>query len=506
MDRTACVDLPALPLQLLVRRQPRWSAEPVVVVDRDKPQGIILWVNEAARASRILPGMRYATGLSLCRDLNAGEVPGTEIEEARREVLELLWQFSPKIEPAQKSENIDPNDMLSSECGVFWLDASGLLPLYPSLEEWARRIHATLAEASLFSVVAVGFSSFGSYAAAKTLQRGIAFETPAREKAHGRTVSLARLGLDPNLRDALHKLGIDTVGAFLDLPAAGVRRRFGDEAHRLLQWARQEGWGALDPLPLSEPLERTALLDHPEKSLPRLLLVLEPLLEDLLIALERRDEALAIIFLHLVLDDGSSRREQLRPAEPTLESRQLMELLELRLESVSLSSGVVEIEMQAAGVPVSHEQLSLFAETTARDARAANRALARVRAELGEKQVVHARLRDGHLPEASFEWAPLDQVHSPRPRNVPSRPLVRRILAAPMALPARTSHEPDGWLIGRFADGPVEESIGPHIVSGGWWMREVHRSYHYVRTGSGRWLWVFHDRGHRRWFLHGEVE
>ena len=62
--RLACVDLPAWPLQLLVRRHPDWRRQPAAVVDRDKAQGTLLWVNEAARQKRILPGMRYATALS----------------------------------------------------------------------------------------------------------------------------------------------------------------------------------------------------------------------------------------------------------------------------------------------------------------------------------------------------------------------------------------------------------------------------------------------------------
>ena len=36
---------------------------------------------------------------------------------------------------------------------------------------------------------------------------------------------LAQLGIDPTLRDSLHKLGVRTVRAFLQLPVAGLRRR-----------------------------------------------------------------------------------------------------------------------------------------------------------------------------------------------------------------------------------------------------------------------------------------
>ena len=41
----ACVELPAFPLQLLLKRHPEWVGRPVAVVDRDKPQGVILWVS-----------------------------------------------------------------------------------------------------------------------------------------------------------------------------------------------------------------------------------------------------------------------------------------------------------------------------------------------------------------------------------------------------------------------------------------------------------------------------
>ena len=47
---------------------------------------------------------------------------------------------------------------------------------------------------------------------------------------------------------------------------------------------------------------------------------------------------------------------------------------------------------------------------------------------------------------------------------------------------------------------------GPYSVAGGWWVREVHREYHYVRTRHGGWLWVYFDRRRRTWFLHGVVE
>ena len=82
MDRMACIDLPFFPIQVLLRRYPDWHNLPVAVVDYDKPQGTILWLNEHAKALRVRPGMRYAAGLSLARDLRAAAVPSPEIDKA----------------------------------------------------------------------------------------------------------------------------------------------------------------------------------------------------------------------------------------------------------------------------------------------------------------------------------------------------------------------------------------------------------------------------------------
>jgi protein ImuB len=157
-------------------------------------------------------------------------------------------------------------------------------------------------------------------------------------------------------------------------------------------------------------------------------------------------------------------------------------------------------------VPASREQLRMFADKPRRDLAAANRALARLRAELGDEAVVRARLREGHLPEAGFAWEEVDEVPAPKPRDVDGGTLVRRIYTRPLALPARPRHEPDGWMLRDLKQGPVVRVLGPYVVSGGWWRKPVHRDYHYAETQRGELLWVFYDRARRRWFLQGRVE
>jgi protein ImuB len=192
---------------------------------------------------------------------------------------------------------------------------------------------------------------------------------------------------------------------------------------------------------------------------------------------------------------------------------QILDLVRLRLESLQLAAGVVEIELRAESCAATSEQLRLFTEGSSRDVDAANRALARLRAEFGEHAVVSAKLTDGHLPEARFTWEPISRVKLPR--NVlnglssPSaKVLVRRIAAKPRPLGGGGSHHShdDGWLILGHKHGTIDKLTGPYVFSGGWWNREIQREYYFAETRHGDLIWLYYDRVRRRWFWQGAVE
>jgi protein ImuB len=84
--------------------------------------------------------------------------------------------------------------------------------------------------------------------------------------------------------------------------------------------------------------------------------------------------------------------------------------------------------------------------------------------------------------------------------------LVRRLFERPRPLPIVPGRHDDGWLLAGLAEGPVEQLDGPYVLSGGWWRRALRRDYHFATLRSGARLWVYHDHGRRRWFLHGRVE
>ncbi len=487
--RTACINIRALPLQLLMRKHPEWKRKPVAVVEKENPQSPILWVNPAAGRAGIRTGMRYAAALSLDRNLCAGTVSEREIQAAVRQVHRLLERFSPRIEPS--------ND----EPGIFWVDASGLDKLHTSLEDWARQIDARLSRLALKAGIVVGFGRFGSYAVARSASRVIVFPSPEVEQTESRMVRLLHLQIDPKLRDRLEKLAVHTVSDFLALPAGGIMHHLGEEAWNLYRFASGTLSLPIQSRKIPEPLRVRIDLDEPESNARRLLFWIRRRLDPLLRATAARCQAVAALHLQLLLEDGERHRQRIQPARPTLEAPVLLDLLRLHLETVSFRAPPVELALEAEGVYVSAETLDLLQQNPRRNLEAALDALARVRAEFGPDSVLSARLKPGHLPEARFEWQPFGKLAVANPQPVPLRPLVRRVHACPEHLEGASLYHAKNRKPTPGAGHPPG-----HAISGGWWHREVRRDYRFVTTRRGERLWIYYDEQTHRWYAQGRVE
>lgn len=486
--RMACVDVPALPLQLLLRARPQWRSRPVVVVKEDRPQGLVLCSNAHARRHRVVPGMTFAAAQSLVAGLHASEVPADHVDACIQELHHLLSQFSPRVESSR------------SEPGVFWLDPTGLALLYGSLEEWARMLHAALAARAFRASLVVGFHRYRCYALARSGLHPSAgracgpwvLSDPHTENRWSARVPLIHLGIDPQLRDQLAVLGVHTLGQLLHLPAAELRLRFG-EASAKLHHAASDEWAPLRPRVLENPVRGELQLEPPDSDHTRLLFGLRGLLHNLLQQLAHRSQALALLHIRFELDHASTHHEYIEPARPTLDLPLIIELVRLRLDALSLPAAVESIHLELEGILAESRQLALFQTHQKRDLEGAGRALARLRASLGAPAVTRARLRSAHLPEASFAWEPALEVRFPRPRLDSEPPLCRRVFPRPIPLPHLLREE-------------SRQLHGPYRISGGWWARTVERDYYFAETHDSRILWVYYDRFREKWLLHGIVD
>lgn len=491
-SRVACTDVAALPLQLVLREHPDWQSDPVVVVEDDRPMAIVLWVNQAARALRIFRGSRFNQAQALSAKLRAVHVPQAKIEAAINEIQALLLLFSPRVEPERRHP------------GLFFLDASGLGLLYPTIKAWAQKVQQALAQRSLTAAVVVGFQRYRTLAIARHRPTIVVLRTVQDEARLANEVPLTELDISPKLVTAMGVLGVNTLGDFLRLPASDLATRYGPEAAHVHAQASGTLWTPLQPESPVELLTAEIQLEPPDDDLPRLLFRLKETLHGLVERLSVRCEAAIALELTVELDHQPTHHQRIETAAPTLDVMQLIELARLRLTSVQLAAAVTRIGVELQSTRVHPQQLALLLGAPQRDLEAAARALARIKAAFGDTSVTRAHLLDRHLPEASFCWEPIARVQRPcldAPPTMP--PLVRQLYREPQPLPPIPAHEPERWL---GAHGAVTAMHGPYRTSGGWWVRRVERDYYFIETKTTAILWVYYDRQQRRWYLHGIVD
>lgn len=510
MPPTACVDVAALPLQLLLRRYPDWQRRPAAVVSEDSPGGAVVTVNRAARAAGVRAGMRYAAARALLPQLYAATVSAEETAAGVRLIRERLLAVSPRVEWGGAGW---------ADQGVFWMEVGGLRRHYPSAAALARTIRRRLRAARFFAAVVLGHTRLGTSLLARELatphggaprrrRYWLVMPAAADERAAARQVPLAQLPLQPETRELLEKLDLSTVGDFLRISYAELLHRFGPQAAELQRAARATLELPVQGAPPAPPFLQRQRLGYRETDAGRLQSGVEVLLEALLGRLQREGRAAAELELQLLLEDGSCRRELIRPAVPTRERRRLVELLALRLQRMTLNAGVEELALKARATPLPAGQSELFRTNPRRDLAAGSAALASIRAQFGNAAVARAVLAAEHLPEEQFRWQPVTELAAPRPRSESrsgqqdAPPLVRRVLAQPVEVPPP-----------RRGSGPQPAHYGPFLISNGWWRaaepREggsADRAYYFLRSPGGTLEWLYHDRLTRRWYRQGWIE
>ena len=495
----ACIEIPYLPLQLVLQRKPLWKNSPVIVLKQDRPTSPILWANREAQKRQIKPGMTYSTALSIDHKIHATTVSTEEINTKIDELLILLRQYSDRIEPNLESP------------GVFWLATKGLKTLHPCLKTWGNNIITELRAQDLEANIAIGFTRFATHALTRALRPGILIlKSSQQEQELLRRISIEHLQLSFRLTQILQRLGIRTIGQFLDLPPDEIRPRLGADAFKLYRWAKGDLDAPLQSQPEVITVSRTVDFDFPENSTQRLLFVLKKPIYELLKALESEYQKLETLNISIIFESKEKLETQVRPAEPTLDESQIIELVRLHFDTLKYSSGIHQVHLSVDIHPSVPEQLSLFSQHSQRDLKAGNRALARIRAEWGDAAVVKAVPREGHLPEAQFRWEPLGELQSPQisdTSEIIQPPLMRRLFIKPQCIGDRVhTTRDDSWLLHRNVKGVIIKLDGPYILKGGWWLKSIHREYNFATTQSGRLLWVYYDRKRKQWFLHGEVE
>jgi nucleotidyltransferase/DNA polymerase involved in DNA repair len=515
MVRLACVNVGNLPLQLLYKKHPKWREFPAAVVSKDSPYATILSVNSRAGEYGIETGLRYAGALSLNHELRADTVSDETVAEGVSFLAGKLGGYSPQVE----SDRLEP--------GIYWLDACGMTSLYPDFQVWCSAVRHCLAECGFAASIAAGFTRFGCYAAAKSIEDQMIFPHQEAERRRALETRISVLKLPVEALERLEMLDVRTVGSFLELQPGAVGKRFGPEVRRLHRFV--SGQPDLPPRQADTRVDPQRVINLPcaEYSSVRLMEAIVRSLEDVIGQLRKSHRLMRELRLCFVLE-GNARNayylEPVVPSTPTVDIHLLTDLIALRMENLRLSAAAVAIRMSAVTIVERNIQPELFNAASRESRKEVDKVFARLRGIFGNGCVQRARLEDEHMPERSYSWEDLERM--PRePEQGPAAPTSKGGPAEPAVPRAARQAAPEGRAVQArrtvrvrravrriFAEPcplprvKLAERWGPYPISGRWWWGEQSRQYGYGETGTGEILWLCRDGSDDQWRQIGVLE
>lgn len=189
-----------------------------------------------------------------------------------------------------------------------------------------------------------------------------------RERGFLASFPLEHLALQAELPtgflDTMFSWGVRTFGELVDIPPESLAARLGQGALLLQRMAVGEDAGL--PGRLSElPVFREKRdFDWPVGSTEALMFPLAEMMESICRRVSGTGRAVRGINLLFTEDDGGKIRKQVETALPSCNSRLLLSLLRLELDSLSLQGGVKSVEMEASPAKARVVQHSLLEPET----------------------------------------------------------------------------------------------------------------------------------------------
>jgi protein ImuB len=508
MARFLCLWFPNWSIQRLMRSRPELDGRPVALVVNGPRGGVVKACSDTAAAQGVHISMPAAEAQALERDLTI--VPRDSV--ADRRALEKLAQACERFTPCVALEEGDEPDSLL-------LDVSNLEHLWGSEAELAARVRAFFTRRGYQVRVALADTlgmawGLGHFSKNGSKNGNLPFAIPS--------LPVEALRIAGDTAALLRELGIATVGQLLSLPREGLALRFGEELLRRVSQFTGAVAEVIEPHRPLAALEAEHSLEEPVADRAALLHVLRQLVERLARRLIARDEGAVLLLCSLRCTDRRPIPLRIGLLEPSANARQLLELIELHLETLRLTSEIVRVELRVAVAGrLGQRQGELFAERWSSDPHQLSLLVNRLSSRLGYERVLRAEVRASPVPERAVRWAPvtlrsrarktrrsphsaLRTPHSPLRTPHSTLPLLLHAQPQPIEVVCVAPNGPPQfvWLDGRRER--IVACVGAERIETLWWRGPaVRRDYYRVATESSGQLWLFRRRQDARWFLHG---
>lgn len=519
--------LPLLPLEAFCATLgPAEAARPIALVAQHR----IAQVNPAAAQRGLRAGIKRATAQALAADLLLAESHPEREAGALLAVAHAALAFTPAVvlHDAQ-TVLLDVHSSLRLFGGAAALQQR----LVAAVAPLGHRLQAAAAPTALGAALLAQWFPCQARGLTNTSQANVApisVDLVLGPHSTNLQVLQALLGqapvwlLGPGREhwEALQGMGLHTLSDLLALPRSGLARRFGqdllDELDRALGLqADPRTWVEL-PVTFDARLELFARADTTDQVLHGASVLLARLVAWAQ-ARQARVAAFTLRMLHEKPRRAAPPATELRVelAEPALDAAHLQSLLRERLGRLELIAPTLDLQLHCSHLVAGHAPNGELFPTRASETLGLTRLLERLRARLGDEQVLRLVAVADHRPECASRTVPAagpvvgsavgsavglpggpGRLHTTGSSTAVSAPALGDT-SLPLHRPAWLLSEPLP-LAERDAmpcwQGRVLQLVsGPERIETGWWDgASVARDYFIARAKDGCLVWVYRSR------------
>lgn len=451
MRRIACVSLPEIRVEIAREAERTFNLRGSAALRLSALAIVIARPGSAVRNERDVQGNTRLDVVSR-EALALGVRPGQTVAAARAKYAELHVRVVPEgavrialARIAEAALAFGPASAFDVSNDVVWVDVGGCAHLHGG--------EAKLAESLAARVGVLGHACHLAVADGPRIASAVArFVGPRRDKptvvlpGHGaaamRSLPVAALALDDDVRAWLRDLGLHRCGDLQKLPRRSLGVRLGARAHDVMLLLDGEDRSPLDPWRPPEVPEERVELEWGASNVEAIAFVVKSLCDRLAARLEGRGVAAARVELLLGLDRALCEgRPHLSSLEvvlpvPLVRAADLLAVVRARLEQHVVAAPVLAATLRATELARAEGRTLELLSPEPRADRALPRLVAELSAELGPSRVGVLALADTWVPDErtrlvrfgtqSERTRPLGATSALEPtRLVPPRPVAR---------------------------------------------------------------------------------
>lgn len=477
-------------------REPRLQTIPFVLATPVHGRMVITAANILAQKEGIHEGMVVADARAIISSLEVIN----DIEDLAEKLLTRIAKWSIRFTPVV---SIDfPNGLI--------MDITGCAHLWNGEISYLDNIKTRFKKLGFYTRISIADTIGAAWAIARFGNEKTIIESGQQKNAILK-LPPSSLRIEPETTERLHKLGLNQVNQFINLPRHALLRRFGQSFLSRIDQSigfEEEFIQPVEPVTIYQ--ERLPCLEAIVTA-TGIEIALRQLLEILCDRLRKEEKGIRSCIFKGFRVDGKIEKIEIGTNYPSSQVKHLFKLFEIKISTIEPALGIELFILEAPKVEsISSYQEKLWENNQGMDERGLSELMDRLAGKIGADKINRYLPAEHYWPERSIQPAislrdkPTSnwKLDRPRPLQLLPRP-------EPIEVTAPIPDYPPMLFRHKGKLHKISRADGPERIEQEWWIQEgEHRDYYHVEDEEGHRYWLFrsgHYTGQRtqQWFLHG---